>query len=158
MLRPATDEIQEVLNIEPTDSGRMSEELQPGTGEASGLGRCAKIVGTRATNVLGYVRGVRGQDWLGVHDGCGHRPIMPEDEDDIYNDAVHIHNPSFFNESTDLPFTLAQLEDLRNSTKKLSYSKRLTHGQLPSGGHHVHMVNPEGCAKAIEEWTAANPE
>ena len=51
-----------------------------------------------------------------------------------------------------------QLEDLRNSTKKLSYYKRLTHVQLPSGGHHVHMVNPEGCAKAIEEWTAANPE
>ena len=53
---------------------------------------------------------------------------------------------------------LAQLEDLRNSTKKLSYYKRLTHVQLPTGGHHVHMVNPEGCAKAIEEWTAANPE
>ena len=82
------------------------------TGGASGLGRCAKIVITRATNVLGYVLGVRGQDWLGVHDGCGHRPIMPKDEDDIYHDTAHIHNPSFFNESTDLPFTLAQLEDL----------------------------------------------
>ena len=42
--------------------------------------------------------------------------------------------------------------------KKLAYYKRLTHVQLPTGGHHVHMVNPEGCAKAIEEWTAANPE
>ena len=86
--------------------------LEPGTGEASGLGRCAKIVVTEATNVLGYVLGVRGQDWLGVHDGCGHRMHIPEDEGDIYHDTAHIHNLSFFNGSTDLPFTLAQLDDL----------------------------------------------
>ena len=47
---------------------------------------------------------------------------------------------------------LAQIEDLRNSVSRLSCYAELEHVQLPTGGHHCHMVNPTGTAAAINEW------
>jgi hypothetical protein len=47
---------------------------------------------------------------------------------------------------------LAQIEGLRNSVSRLSCYVELEHVQLPTGGHHCHMVNPTGTATAINDW------
>ena len=47
---------------------------------------------------------------------------------------------------------LAQIEGLRNSVSRLSCYEQLQHVQLPTGGHHCHMVNPTGTAAAINKW------
>ena len=47
---------------------------------------------------------------------------------------------------------LAQIESLRNSVSRLRCYAKLEHVQLPTGGHHCHMVNPTGTAAAINKW------